>query len=64
MDVNKIMETVTTIGIAFGLKAVGAIVIWVVGRYLIHLAVRLVSASLEDSASIRRSCATWARSYR
>ena len=47
MDVNKIMETVMTIGIAFGLKAVGAIVIWVVGRYLIGLAVRLVSASLE-----------------
>jgi small conductance mechanosensitive channel len=47
MDLNKIMETVTTIGIAFGLKALGAIVVWVVGRYLIGLAVRLVSASLE-----------------
>jgi small conductance mechanosensitive channel len=47
MDVNQIMQTVTTIGIAFGLKAAGAIVVWVVGRYLIHLAVRLVSASLE-----------------
>ena len=46
MDVNQIMQTVTTIGIAFGLKAAGAIVVWVVGRYLIHLAVRLVSASL------------------
>jgi len=47
MDVNQIMQTVTTIGIAFGLKAAGAIVVWVVGRYLIHLAVRLVSAALE-----------------
>ncbi len=47
MDINQIMQTVTTIGIAFGLKAVGAIVIWVVGRYLIGLAVRLVSGSLE-----------------
>jgi small conductance mechanosensitive channel len=47
MDINQIMQTVTTIGIAFGLKAAGAIVVWVVGRYLIHLAVRLVSASLE-----------------
>jgi small conductance mechanosensitive channel len=47
MDVNQIMQTVTTIGIAFGLKAAGAIVVWVVGRYLIHLALRLVSASLE-----------------
>ncbi|MGH7846192.1 MAG: mechanosensitive ion channel family protein, partial [Candidatus Binatia bacterium] len=47
MDIDQIIQTVTTIGIAFGLKAVGAIVIWVVGRYLIGLAVRLVAASLE-----------------
>ena len=47
MDINQIMQTVTTISIAFGLKAAGAIVVWVVGRYLIHLAVRLVSVSLE-----------------
>jgi small conductance mechanosensitive channel len=47
MDLEQIVQTVTTIGIAFGLKALGAIVIWVVGRYLIGLAVRLVSAALE-----------------
>jgi len=47
MDIEKIMETITTIGIAFGLKALGAIVVWVVGRYLIGLAVRLVSSALE-----------------
>jgi small conductance mechanosensitive channel len=47
MDIDQIMQTVTTIGVAFGLKAAGAIVVWVVGRYLIGLAVRLVSASLE-----------------
>ena len=47
MDTNQIMQTITTIGIAFGLKATGAIVIWVIGRYLIGLAVRLVSHALE-----------------
>jgi small conductance mechanosensitive channel len=47
MDMNQTMQTVTTIGVAFGLKALGAIIIWVVGRYLMHLAVRLVSAALE-----------------
>jgi small conductance mechanosensitive channel len=47
MDANQIMQTVTTIAIAFGLKVAGAIVVWVVGRYLIALAVRLVSSSLE-----------------
>src|SRR5947207_12772190 len=47
MDMNQIMQTVTTIGVAIGMKVLGAIVAWVVGRYLIGLAVRLVSASLE-----------------
>jgi small conductance mechanosensitive channel len=47
MDAEQIIQTVTTIGIAFGLKAIGAIVIWVIGRYLIGLAVRLVGVSLE-----------------
>jgi small conductance mechanosensitive channel len=41
------MQTVATIGIAFGMKVVGAIIVWVVGRYLIGLAVRLVSSALE-----------------
>jgi len=47
IDINQAMQTVTTIGVAFGLKVFGAIIVWVVGRYLIGLAVRLVSASLE-----------------
>ncbi|HEU4340049.1 MAG TPA: mechanosensitive ion channel family protein [Candidatus Binatia bacterium] len=47
MDINQIMQTVTTIGVAFGMKVVGAIVVWVVGRYLIGLAVRVVSNALE-----------------
>jgi small conductance mechanosensitive channel len=41
------MQTVTAIAIGVGLKIVGAIVVWVVGRYLIGLAVRLVSVALE-----------------
>jgi small conductance mechanosensitive channel len=47
MDVDQIIQTVTTIGVAFGFKVIGAIVVWVVGRYLIGLAVRLVSSALE-----------------
>jgi small conductance mechanosensitive channel len=47
MDTERIMETITTLAIAFGLKVLGAIVVWVVGRYLIGLAVRLVSNALE-----------------
>jgi small conductance mechanosensitive channel len=47
MEIDQIIQTVTTIGVAFGLKVVGAVVVWVVGRYLIGLAVRLVSRALE-----------------
>ena len=50
MNMEQVVQTVTTIGIAFGLKAAGAIVVWVVGRYLIHLAVRLVSSALEKQS--------------
>jgi small conductance mechanosensitive channel len=48
MNVNweQISETVTTQLTAFGLKAAGAIAVWIVGRYLISLAVRMVSAAL------------------
>lgn len=47
MDTEQMIQTATTIGIAFGLKALGAIVIWVIGRYLIHLAVHSVGNALE-----------------
>ena len=47
MDFDQIVTTITTLGIAFGLKVAGAIVVWIVGRYLIGLAVRLVSNALE-----------------
>jgi small conductance mechanosensitive channel len=50
MDAEQIIQTVTTIGVAFGLKVLGALVVWVVGRYLIGLAVRLVSSALERQA--------------
>ena len=48
MNLNweQISDTVTTQLTAFGLKVAGAIAVWIVGRYLIHLAVRLVSAAL------------------
>ena len=48
MDLNwtQISDTVTTQLTAFGLKAAGAIAVWIIGRYLISLAVRMVSAAL------------------
>jgi small conductance mechanosensitive channel len=46
MDLNSILQTITTIAIQVGLKVLGAIAVWIVGRWLIRLAVKLVSRAL------------------
>ena len=46
MDFQQISETATAALTTFGLKALGALAAWIVGRYLIGVAVRLVSAGL------------------
>lgn len=45
-DFENITDTATALLTAFGLKILGAIVAWVIGRYLIKLGVRLMSAGL------------------
>ena len=47
MDVSKTMQTIIDVGIVVGFKVAGAIVFWLIGRWLIALAVRLVSSALE-----------------
>src|SRR3712207_2172077 len=46
MDFENIVGTATTLLTAFSLKIVGAIIAWLVGRALIKLGVRLLSAAL------------------
>ncbi len=46
MDWNQIMATASTQLTTFGLKVIGAIAVWIVGRWLIGLTVRLVSKGL------------------
>lgn len=46
MDVQHIIDTVGTQLTTFGLKAVGAVAVWIVGRWLISFGVRLISAAL------------------
>jgi small conductance mechanosensitive channel len=46
MDVDAIMQTVTTALVTVGLRVVGALVVFIVGRRLVDLAVRLVSNAL------------------
>ena len=45
-DFENMMATGTTLLTAFGLKIIGALIAWIVGRQLIKLAVRLMSAGL------------------
>ena len=45
-DFDNILNTATALVTAFGLKIVGAIVAWIIGRYVIRLAVRLMTAGL------------------
>lgn len=46
MDFDSIRETATTAITVFGMKLLGAIVAWFVGRYLIKLSVRMLSHAL------------------
>ena len=46
MEFDTVLGTATTLLTAFGLKILGAIAAWIVGRYLIKLGVRLLSAAL------------------
>ena len=46
MDVNEIVNTVLNVGTRVALQLVGAFVLWIVGRRLIGLAMRLVSRGM------------------
>ena len=46
VNLSAMMQTATTMLTAVGLKILGAIVIWVVGRWLINLALRLIGSTL------------------
>ncbi|MCW5890200.1 MAG: mechanosensitive ion channel family protein [bacterium] len=46
MNVQEVWTATAAVLVAFGLKVVGAIVVWMLGRWLIGLAVRLLSRAL------------------
>jgi len=46
IDYQQLYSTLTTQLTGFGLKAVGAVAVWFVGRWLISFAIRLISAGL------------------
>src|SRR5688572_32410318 len=47
MNTEAIWTFLSTQGADFGLKVIGALLVWAIGRWLIGLAQRLVAAALE-----------------
>ena len=47
MDLNRMVETAGPLVVAFGLKVIGAIVVFVVGRWLIGMASGVVTRLME-----------------
>jgi small conductance mechanosensitive channel len=47
VDWAVLTQTLAATALAVGLRLIGALVVWIVGRYLIGLAVRMVSRALE-----------------
>lgn len=47
IDWALLSQTLATTALAVGLRLLGALVVWIVGRWLIGLAVRMISGSLE-----------------
>jgi small conductance mechanosensitive channel len=45
-NLNAMMQTVTTMLTTVGLKILGAIAIWIIGRWLIGLAIRLIGGAM------------------
>jgi small conductance mechanosensitive channel len=46
LNLNAMMQTVTTVLTVVGLKLLGAIAIWIIGRWLIGLALRMIGSGL------------------
>lgn len=47
MDLEKTVQSIIDVAIQVGFRVAGAIVFWLIGRWLISLAVRMVSSALE-----------------
>lgn len=46
MDTNLILQNITNVAVRVGFMVLGALAIWIVGRWLIRFTVRLISKAL------------------
>ena len=58
-DLDNAWQFLTTQGVDFGLKLVGALVAWIIGRWLIGLACKLVNRGLTRSGRIDSTLASY-----
>lgn len=62
MNTEVILNFLSTQGADFGLKVLGAIAAWIVGRWLIGVVVRLVGKALERGGKVDATLANYLRS--
>ena len=62
MNVETIITFLTTQGADFGLKILGALAAWIVGRWLIGLVLRAIGAALERGKKVDATLANYLRS--
>lgn len=62
MNIEAIIEFLSTEGANFGLKILGAIAAWIVGRWLIGLALRALGLALERGKKVDATLANYLRS--
>ncbi len=62
MNIETILTFLTTQGADFGLKILGAIAAWIVGRWLIGLVLRAVGAALQRGSKVDATLANYLRS--
>ena len=62
MDVETVMTFLSTQGVEFGLKILGAIAAWIVGRWLIGLVLRAFGAAMERGKKVDATLAHYLKS--
>ena len=62
MNTQDIWNFITTQGVDFGIKLLTAIVAWIIGRWLINLAVGLIGKAFERGGKIDATLANYLKS--
>ena len=52
MNLQNLSQTIVVWLLAFGLKVLGAIAVWIIGRWLISLAIGLMTKSLKKRPNV------------